>query len=158
MLHELPCKTLIFAVKNCHAYLYFVLYIQALTLFCTYVLIHFIAKIVSDIAIQIDIAYKQNPEQTTEDIYALRTHNWRQDIQCGAVITVKFLTNFHKKDTPYITRSGEIWAVFYGSSIWLIFCLSFSAYINVISYNIEPRYNDTRLYMPFEKYIFSSVP
>ena len=58
---------------------------------------------------------------------------------------VNFLTNI---------RKGEVWDVFCGSSIWLIFCLSSCNYLcNILYY--WPRYNGTRLYtydiIPYEQ-------
>ena len=53
-------------------------------------------------------------------------------LQCG---------QFSRK---YSQKTGELWGFSCGSSIWLIFCRSFCIY--VISDNIWPPYNGTRLY------------
>ena len=45
------------------------------------------------------------------------------ETQCGAVMTRSIFKKIFTKDTPLLALKGEVWVVFCGSSIWLIFCL-----------------------------------
>ena len=55
-------------------------------------------------------------------------------IPCSAIKTRSIFSQIFTKDTPEVTRYGEIWGVFCGCSIWLIFCRS--------SCNYTPRFNE----------------
>ena len=50
-------------------------------------------------------------------------------IQCGAVISWSIFSQIFTKDIPYLTCKGEVWSVFWVSSIWMIFCLSSCNYL-----------------------------
>ena len=50
-------------------------------------------------------------------------------IQHGAVIMQLMFSKIFTKDTPWLIRKGEIWAVYCGSSIGMIFCLSSCNYL-----------------------------
>ena len=45
-------------------------------------------------------------------------------MQCSTIVMQSIFSKIFKKDNPKLARQGEVWGVFWGSSLGLIFCLS----------------------------------
>ena len=69
-------------------------------------------------------------------------------MQCGAVITRSILSKILTKDTPQLARKGEVCGVFV--SLMFDLCSAIViAVLNIISWQIWPRYKGNRLYIAY---------